>query len=86
MKKLNIEVIRGRNSSVGNPSFIIKKWDDNELMNELLDKKSFKEFNNKKDGRGIKTRSNAGFAYSLLNKNGPVIDGILVIATLYVEK
>lgn len=83
MKVLNIQVVRGKNSSVGNPSFIIKRWDNNNLVNELLETKDFKEFSNKKDGKGIKTSPNASYCYALLNKEGVIVNGVLIKATLF---
>ncbi|MGL5751080.1 MAG: hypothetical protein ACRCXT_11170 [Paraclostridium sp.] len=85
MKTLNIQVLRGKNSTNGNPSFIVKRWDDRELFNQLVEKKNFKECNTKKDGWHFKTKANAGFCYALLNKCGVEIDGILVKATLFVD-
>lgn len=84
-KTLNIQVLRGKNSSVGNPSFIIKSFWELDLFHELVDKGYFKRYNNKKDGKGFKTKPNASFSYDLLNKKGVEIDGILVKATLFIE-
>lgn len=83
MKTLNIQVTRENNTTSGNPVFTIDRWDNNQLLNALIESKAFKTFKNKKHGSGVKTKPNAGYVYALLNKDGVEVDGILIKATLF---
>lgn len=82
MKKLNITIERANNTVYGNPVYKIVSWDNWEIMNELITNKTFKEFNNKKEGRGVKTAPNANYVYALLNKEGVSIKGVNIKAEL----
>ncbi|MGL5098463.1 MAG: hypothetical protein ACRC6B_00220 [Fusobacteriaceae bacterium] len=80
--KLEIEVERTTDTKDGNPVYIVRKWNNRSLLNELIASKYFKEFDNKKDGKGVKTSPDKAFTLGMFRDN-LLINGIDIKATPY---
>ncbi len=76
MKILNLKLKSINNSTMGNPNFEILEY-DNQLALDILIKKKYFFYNSK--GK-LRTKSNISLSYGILNKDGNIVEDILIVA------
>ena len=77
MEELKLIVKRAANSAAGNPRFEIIGWSSQILFDRVIKNGFIKRLKN-----GFFTRPNDGDNYSIGNKEGIIIDNILIVSTI----
>ena len=73
MKKLELTMRRANNSAAGNPRFQIIDWNNQSLFEKIIANGFIRDLK-----RGFFTESNSSYSYSIGNKDGFIINDILI--------